>query len=67
MTLLVALATGNSWAVEDSLRGGFLVGGGFALDTGNFADELEDALGGGFNVEDDGASTGPDLYLGVCF
>ena len=36
-------------------------------DTGNFADELEDVLGSGFNVEDDGASTGPDLYLGYAF
>lgn len=67
MMTLVVLTAGNAWAAEESLGGGFLVGGGFARDAGNFADELEDALGGGFNVEDDGASVGPDLYLGYAF
>lgn len=50
--------------------GGFMLGAALGFDSGNFADELEDELaffGPGFEVDDDGAAVGTDLYLGYVF
>ena len=65
LIMLAALAAGNVWAADQD--GAFLIGGGIAQDKGNYADELEDMLGSGFNVDDDGANLGSDLYVGYAF
>ncbi len=66
VVMLCSLAASGVWAEESPSRG-LMVGAGVGIDTGNFADELEDELGSGFNVDDDGANTGADLYVGFAF
>ncbi|MED5388062.1 MAG: outer membrane beta-barrel protein [Pseudomonadota bacterium] len=50
---------------------GFMVGGGVALDRGDFGDQLEDELqalvGPGVTTDDDGFDTGADVYIGFAF
>lgn len=47
-----------------------MLGAALGFDSSNFAEELEDELdffGNGFNVDEDGAGIGTDLYLGYVF
>ena len=63
-----SVLAGTAWG--ESNPAGFMIGGGVSFDTGNFGDQLEDeldAFGPGYSVEDDGASTGQDIYLGYAF
>ncbi|MQX52413.1 outer membrane beta-barrel protein [Alcanivorax sediminis] len=73
---LIAAATCavNAWAETSApastQSGGFMLGAGLGFDSGNFSEELEDELafiGPGFDVDDDGADIGKDLYLGYVF
>lgn len=59
------LAAGN--VAAETQQGSFMLGGALGFDASNFADEIEDELGAGFDVEDDGSAIGPDIYLGYAF
>lgn len=63
-------AWGETTESKAPQQGGFMVGAALGFDSGNFADELEDELafyGNGYDVDEDGAEIGTDLYLGYVF
>lgn len=65
--LLIAAFLVASNAAAEAQPGALMLGGSINVDRSDAADELEDALGAGFDVDDDGSAIGPDIYVGYAF
>ncbi|MEQ3634832.1 outer membrane beta-barrel protein [Alcanivorax sp.] len=66
--MALGLLASSAWG--EAKPAGFMLGAGVSFDTSNFGDEIEDELdrtGPGYSVDDDGAATGQDIYLGYAF
>lgn len=64
---LLALLTSGHALAETATKGGFMIGANVTMDSSNYAEEVEDLLGSGFNAKDDGANPGADIYIGYAF